>query len=122
MYGHEDMSFEELKVKVNTLFSNSVKDSFLHRRVDELISKDFLKRNPANKNIGLKANSVKRMEDMINEYNANSTEFMNELSELLKKYSLENKLNEVIPRILSFFEDNFNIDLLETFEPQIRNL
>ncbi len=53
---------------------------------------------------------------MINEYNANSTEFMNELSELLKKYSLENKLNEVIPRILSFFEDNFNIDLLETFE------
>lgn len=116
MYGHEDMSFEELKVKVNTLFSNSVKDSFLHRRVDELISKDFLKRNPANKNIGLKANSVKRMEDMINEYNANSTEFMNELSELLKKYSLENKLNEVIPRILSFFEDNFNIDLLETFE------
>lgn len=116
LYGHEDMSFEELKVKVNTLFSNSVKDSFLRRRVDELISKDFLKRNPANKHIGLEAKSVKRMEDMINEYNANSTDFMDKLSELLKKYSLENKMNEVIPKILSFFEDNFNIDLLETFD------
>lgn len=102
LYGHEDMSFEELKVKVNTLFSNSVKDSFLHRRVDELISKDFLKRNPTNKHIGLEVKSVKRMEDMINEYNANSTDFMDKLSELLKKYSLENKMNEVIPKILSF--------------------
>lgn len=42
------------------------------------------------------------MEDMINEYNANSTDFMDKLSELLKKYSLENKMNEVIPKILSF--------------------
>lgn len=116
LYEHGDMAFAELKESIIKMSSNSVKEKFLQRRLDELVSKKALCRKNANSTYNLTDNTRKEMQQLSSEFNANSSSFNASLVELLNEYGLADKSETISQKLMNFFSDNFNTGLLDSDE------
>lgn len=116
LYENGDMTFNELKELIVKMSSNTVKEHFLKRRLDELVSKKALCHKSVNHVYNLTDNTRKEMQQLSSEFNANSSSFNASLDELLNEYGLVGKAEIISQKLMNFFSDNFNTGLLDSDE------
>lgn len=116
LFENGETPYNGLKDRIVKMSSNSVKEQFLRRRLDELVNKRKLTRKAATNSYNLHDNTKKEMQQLSAEFNANSSSFNASLRELLLGYGLEEKSAQISQLLMKFFSDNFNSGILDSVD------
>lgn len=116
LYKDGECSLDNIKVKLNKFTQSTILQASFKRLIENLSNKGIITLKPISKTIELTDSQKKRIEEQENNYNENATLFNESIDEVLKKYSLEIHKSDLIDKLRTFFENNYNIDIQEGCE------
>lgn len=106
--------FDTLIDRIITFSDGSLSVDAAQRLIQNLISKDVLNYNNGNKSeIILSVNESIRISKLIEEYNDSLLLFHSEIDKLISDNNLSIDKTDLIKKLGTFFESNFNLDLSE---------
>jgi len=116
----ESVQIEKIIDESNNYFENSFSSGFYKRKIDNLIQKQKVE-YVDKESIKLTNTESDNLSKAQINFQENRDLFFMFFDELLKKYNIEIKRNELLRNIELFLENNFNIDLCEIYCNEIKS-
>lgn len=108
----EDTEKNKLIDKMLIFSKNSLKQTSAERILDRLKSNNHISISPSNV-VCLTPEERNRLNDAYSNYAERINDFQNQLDDFITEYSLTCDKSTLFDAVKSFFENNFNIDLIE---------
>lgn len=114
LYQHPQSSISTLVEDSTGFFKNAFTKDFFERQIDRLRGKGQIVPQ-SSEPISLSNDFKNKITQIHRDYLDNQQNFYLIFDELLSKYHIEDKRNNLLNRLSVFFEQNFNIDLVEAY-------
>jgi len=120
LINNSNSTIETIKENSNSYFGKSLKKRFFERKINLLIQNEQVEfSNQLRTTLSLTLKERTKLEKITKNFTENKELFLLYFYDIISKYNLENKSEELLEKLKDFFVANFNIDVAEAYDKGI---